>query len=317
MKYLEFENGDKMPAIGLGTWKSAKGEVYQVVRDAINVGYRHFDCALLYGNEEEIGEAFSDAFKAGDVTREELFVTSKLWNNAHQTEFILPNIQKSIDNLQVGYLDLYLIHWPIALKATTIFPKEGNEMLSLKEVPLSETWRGMIDLKNKGLAKHIGVSNFSTKKIQSLIDETGVTPEVDQVEMHPLLQQKNLLEFCKSKGIIMTAYAPLGSIDRPENRKTLGEPLLFENQTIIQMAENKGISIGSLLLAWAVNRGTSVIPKTVRKERLIENLAAADIELSADEMKKIAEINMNYRYIKGDFWCLEGSNYTLQNLWDE
>jgi alcohol dehydrogenase (NADP+) len=316
MKYFEFENGNKMPAIGLGTWKSAKGEVYKVIREAINVGYRHFDCALLYGNEEEIGEAFSDAFKAGDVTREELFVTSKLWNNAHQTEFILPNIQKSIDNLKVGYLDLYLIHWPIALKSTTIFPKEGNEMLSLKDVPLSETWRGMIDLKNKGLTKHIGVSNFSAKKIQKLIDETGVAPEVDQVEMHPLLQQKNLLEFCKSKGIILTAYAPLGSIDRPENRKTVGEPLLFENESIIQIAKNKGISIGSLLLAWAVNRGTSVIPKTVRKERLIENLAAGDIEISEEEMEKISVIDLNYRYLKGDFWCLEGSDYTLQNLWD-
>lgn len=141
MKYFEFLNGDKMPRIGLGTWKSAKGEVYQVIRDAINVGYRHFDCALLYGNEEEIGEAFSDAFKAGDLTRGELFVTSKLWNNAHQTEFILPNIQKSIDNLKVGYLDLYLIHWPVALKSTTIFPAIGSEMLSLSDVPLLETWR--------------------------------------------------------------------------------------------------------------------------------------------------------------------------------
>lgn len=174
----------------------------------------------------------------------------------------------------------------------------------------------MIDLKEKGLTRHIGVSNFSIKKIKNLIDETGMTPEVDQVEMHPLLQQKKLKEFCDANKIIMTAYSPLGSIDRPENRKISGEPLLFENEILIQLAEIKGITIGSLLLAWAMNRNTSVIPKTVRKERLIENLAAVDIELSDLEMKKISEIDLNYRYIKGDFWCLEGSDYTLQNLWD-
>ncbi len=317
MKYLKFANGDKMPALGLGTWKSAKGEVYQVVRDAINVGYRHFDCALIYGNEAEIGQAFADAFKAGEVKREELFITSKLWNNAHKTEFILPNIQKTIADLQIGYLDLYLIHWPVALIPTINFPANGHDLVSLNEVTLTETWKGLIELKKTGLTKHIGVSNFSIKKIEKLIAETGISPEANQVELHPYLQQEILKNFCAKNRIILTAYAPLGSLDRPENRKTANEPLLFENETIIEIAKNKGISIGSLLLAWAINRGISVIPKTVRLERLIENLAAADIELSENEMTEIAKLNLNNRYIKGDFWCLEGSDYTLANLWDE
>ncbi len=317
MKYFQYKNDDKMPALGLGTWKSAPGEVYQVIRDAINVGYKHFDCALLYGNEPEIGQAFNDAFKAGDVTREELWVTSKLWNNAHKTEFVLPNIQKSIDNLKVGYLDLYLIHWPIVLIPTINFPSIGSELVSLKEVPLAETWRAMIELQKTGLAKHIGVSNFSAKKIQNLYDDSGIMPEVNQVEMHPFLQQNQLKSYCDLHSIIMTAYAPLGSSDRPVNRKVEGEPALFSNQILMQIADNKGISMGSLLLAWAVNRGISVIPKTVRKERLIENLAAADIELSITEMAEISKVNMNYRYVKGDFWCLPGSDYTLDKLWDE
>ncbi|MES2798133.1 MAG: aldo/keto reductase [Bacteroidota bacterium] len=317
MKFVKFDNGDLMPALGLGTWKSAKGEVYKVVRESIEVGYRHFDCALLYGNEEEIGQAFYDAFKAGDISREELWITSKLWNNAHEPQNVLPNIHKSLKNLQVDYLDLYLIHWPVALRSDVTFPSKGSELVSLKDIPLSKTWQSMIELQNAGLSRHIGVSNFSKKKMQNLIDETGVRPEVDQVEMHPLLQQPDLLEFCNEKGIHMTAYAPLGSADRPENRKVVDEPGLFSNKIITQVAENKGISIGQLLLAWAVNRGTSVIPKTVRKERLIENLAAADLSLSDNEMAEMAKVNLNYRYIKGNFWCLEGSDYTLQNLWDE
>lgn len=316
MKYLQFENGDKMPAIGLGTWKSAKGEVYKVVREAINVGYRHFDCALIYGNEAEIGEAFNDAFLNADVKREELWITSKLWNNAHKKEAVLPNIQKTIADLKIVYLDLYLIHWPVALKPEIMFPQKGDELVSLAEIPLSETWNAMNKLKEDGLIKHIGVSNFGPKKLQRLIDETGIKPEMNQVEMHPFLQQQNLKAFCDTNKILLTAYSPLGSLDRPENRKTTGEPLLFDNQVIKQLAENKGVSIGQLLLAWAVNYGIAVIPKTVRKERLIENLASADIDLTEPEMNKIAEVNKNYRYIKGDFWCLPGSDYDFNTFWD-
>jgi alcohol dehydrogenase (NADP+) len=317
MKFIKFANGDLMPQLGLGTWKSAKGEVYQVVRDAIDVGYRHFDCALLYGNEAEIGQAFADAFKAGDVQREHLWVTSKLWNSAHKAENIASNIDKSIADLQLGYLDLYLIHWPVALRAGIGLPAGAEDFVSLHEIPLTETWNGLIDLKKSGKTKHIGVSNFSIKKIQNLIAETGQAPEVNQVEMHPFLQQNALKTFCDQHNIHITAYAPLGSLDRPASRKTDGEPLLFDNPVIQQIAENKGISMGSLLLAWAVNRGVSVIPKTVRKERLVENLAAADISLTTNEMELISKLDLHNRYIKGDFWCLPGNDYTLATLWDE
>ncbi len=317
MKYLQFSNKDKMPMLGLGTWKSAKGEIYQTVRKAIEIGYRHFDCAFIYGNENEIGQAISDAINDKEVTRQELWITSKLWNNRHKKADIQPSIEITLKSLKLEYLDLYLIHWPVALKYAVNYPQNGSEMVDLKDIPLTETWQGMIALKENGLAKHIGVSNFSIKKINQLIAETGVCPEALQLELHPFLQQKKILDFANANNIALTGYCPLGSADRPANRITDGEPKLFENKTIIDIANDKGTTPAQIMLAWAVNRGTSVIPKSVNAQRLKENLAAADIELSALEMQKINDLDQHYRYIKGDFWYLEGSGYTLKNLWDE
>ena len=317
MRYLTFQNGDKMPIIGLGTWKSAPGEVYKAIRTAIEVGYRHFDCAHLYGNEPEIGMALADALSVKEVKREDLWITSKLWNNRHRIEQVEPAIQLTLKNLQLEYLDLYLIHWPIVLKDTINFPTKGDEMESLKITPLNETWSGMIGVKEKGLAKHIGTSNFSIKKIKGLISASGIKPENNQVEIHPFLQQNELRAYCSSQGITLTGYAPLGSADRPANRILEGEPNLFENKTLQDLANNKGLSVAQIMLAWAVNNGTCAIPKSVNNDRLTENLGTADIVLTSTEMEEISSINKNYRYIKGDFWCLPGTAYTIENLWDE
>ena len=317
MKYLQFSNNDKIPMLGLGTWKSAKGEIYQTVRKAIEIGYRHFDCALIYGNEHEIGQAISDAINNREVTRNELWITSKLWNNRHKIVDIQPTIEITLDSLRLDYLDLYLIHWPVALINSVNYPKDGSEMIDLKHIPLAETWQGMIALKENNLTKHIGVSNFSIKKINELINETGVCPEALQLELHPFLQQNKIVEFANANNIILTGFCPLGSSDRPLNRISAGEPKLFENKTIIDIAQEKGNTPAQIMLAWAINRGTSVIPKSVNPQRLKENLEAATIELSPLEMEKINQLDQHYRYIKGDFWCLEGSGYTLENLWDE
>lgn len=303
--------------LGLGTWKSAKGEIYQTVRKAIEIGYRHFDCAFIYGNEKEIGQAISDAMDNKEVTRDELWITSKLWNNRHKKADVQPSIEITLESLKLEYLDLYLIHWPVALKYEVNYPQNGSEMVDLKYIPLTETWEGMIALKDKQLTKHIGVSNFSIKKINQLIADTGICPEALQLELHPFLQQNKIIDFAKSNNIVITGFCPLGSADRPANRITDGEPKLFENKTILDIAKDKGISPAQVMLAWAVNRGTSVIPKSVNTHRLKENLEAANIELSASEMQKINDLDQHYRYIKGDFWCLEGSGYTLDNLWDE
>ncbi len=303
--------------LGLGTWKSAKGEIYQTVRKAIEIGYRHFDCALIYGNEHEIGQAISDAINNKEVTRNELWITSKLWNNRHKIVDIQPTIEITLDSLKLEYLDLYLIHWPVALLNSVNYPKDGSEMVDLKHIPLVETWQGMIALKENNLTKHIGVSNFSIKKINELINETSVCPEALQLELHPFLQQNKIVDFANANNIILTGFCPLGSSDRPINRITAGEPKLFENKTIIDIAQEKGNTPAQIMLAWAINRGTSVIPKSVNPQRLKENLEAANIELTPLEMEKINKLDQHYRYIKGDFWCLEGSGYTLENLWDE
>lgn len=306
-----------MPALGLGTWKSAKGEVYTAVKTAIEIGYRHFDCALVYGNEQEIGQAFADAMKEGMVKREDLWITSKLWNNSHEKQYILPSINTTLEDLQLDYLDLYLIHWPVALKRAVAYPQTGQDMLSLTEIPLSETWAEMIVLKEMGLTRHIGVSNFSIKKLEEVTATTGVRPEVNQLELHPFLQQWPMMDYCREHGIVLTGYCPLGSSDRPANRIVEGEPKLFENEVIRALAQARGCSAAQLMLAWAVNRGTSVIPKSVNAGRLQENLAAADIELTEQEMKAMHGLDLHYRYIKGNFWCLAGSDYTLESLWDE
>ena len=136
MKNLEFSNGDQMPAIGLGTWKSAEGEVYNAIRNAIKLGYRHFDCAHIYGNEKEIGLALTDAISANEVSREDLWITSKLWNNSHLTEQVIPTLKNTLSNLQLTYLDLYLIHWPVALKEDCLFPTKGSDLIGLAQAPL-------------------------------------------------------------------------------------------------------------------------------------------------------------------------------------
>lgn len=317
MKYLNFKNGDKMPALGLGTWKSAKGEVYKAVRESIKIGYRHFDCAFIYGNEKEIGQAIVDAIREGEVTRNELWITSKLWNNRHKKADIQAAIELTLSDLQLDYLDLYLIHWPVVHQYDVDYPQSGEQLVSLNEVPLTETWQGMIDLQVKGLTKHIGVSNFSIKKIEQIKTDTGVCPEVLQLELHPFLQQKAILNFANENNIILTGYCPLGSADRPASRISTGEPKLFENETIISIASEIACSPAQVMLAWAVCRGTSVIPKSVNPQRLADNLASADIELSASQMEAMSALDQHYRYIKGDFWCLEGSDYTIANLWNE
>lgn len=306
-----------MPALGLGTWKSAKGEIYKTIRTALEIGYRHFDCAFIYDNEREIGQAFTDALKNNEVKREDLWITSKLWNNRHRTEDVQPAIEKSLRLLQIDYLDLYLIHWPVALVRSVNYPQKAHDMISLNELPLSETWQAMIEVKEKGLTHHIGLSNFSIKKVSQLRDETGVLPEALQVELQPFLQQKPLVDFARQNNIALTGFCPLGSADRPASRIQPNEPKLFENKTILAIAQEKDCTPAQIMLAWAVNRGTSVIPKSVHEGRLKENLAAADIVLSAEQMDRMASVDQHYRFIKGDFWCLEDTDYTIENLWDE
>jgi alcohol dehydrogenase (NADP+) len=317
MRAVSFANGDPMPLLGLGTWKSEPGQVAAAVREAIRLGYRHIDCASVYGNEPEVGQAIRAAIAEGEVSREQLWITSKLWCNALGRDLVEPALRRTLADLQLDWLDLYLIHWPVPIRPGVAFPTSAQDLLPPDDALIRSTWEGMEAVLEAGLTRHIGVSNFSSRKLHDLLDHCRIRPEVNQVERHPLLQQPSLVADCTAEGIHITAYSPLGSHDRPAAIKAADEPVLLENPVIGAIAAERGCTPAQVLLAWHLQRGISTIPKSVTPARLRENLAAAEIELPQADLERIAALDQNTRLVNGSFWLLEGGPWTLLSLWDE
>jgi len=312
MNSFKFSNGDEIPVMGLGTWLSKANEAYEAVLAAIKMGYRHIDCAYIYRNEKEIGRALQDAFMSGIVKREDLFITSKLWNSDHALERVEVAVRKSLRDLQLDYLDLYLIHWPIAFKTKHEMANDASDLVPLDEMPISETWKGMEKIQKLGLTKHIGVSNFNVPKLKSLIANAKVRPEMNQVELHPYFQQNELVDFCSQNDILVTAFSPLGS-----RHLMNSEAGLTSEKTIIEIAEKHACSPTQVLLAWGMLRGTIVIPKSVHIERIKDNFESLNVSLNSQEMDEINALERNLRVAKGSYCVFPDGCYSLKSIWEE
>ena len=210
-----------------------------------------------------------------------------------------------------------IIHWPVLIKPGLLHSKKGRDLEPLEDVPIAKTWEAMEKLVKKGKCNHLGVSNFSIAKLESLLDSARIAPEMNQIEMHPYLQQPRMLEFCDANKIHLTAYSPLGSANRPKPLKVENEPAVIDDPLIREIAEHHDATPAQILLSWQMQRNVAVIPKSVTPERIVENLNSASISLLDEEMDAIAGLDLHRRYMNGSFWIMEGSPYTLESLWDE
>lgn len=317
MQMLRLQNSDELSMIGLGTFKSEPGVMHATVTEALKLGYRHIDCAPVYGNQPEVGEAFNSFLKQNVMSRSQVWITSKLWNDSHDPDDVRPALEKTLTDLNLDFLDLYLMHWPVAVKKGLFLPRTADDLISLKSLPLEKTWHAMEKLVDQGLCRHIGVSNFSVNKLKSLCAIAEIKPEVNQIELHPYLQQPEMFKFCNNEKITITAYSPLGSPDRPERLREESEPVLLQEPAILSLAEKHAVTPAQILLSWLVSKGVIAIPKSTNPARMKQNLAATEVKLSNDDMGIIEQLDRNYRYYKGGAWILDGSDYTLENLWDE
>lgn len=299
-KQISLTNGAHIHCLGLGTWKSKPDEVYNAVKHALKVGYRHIDCAWVYGNEEEVGRALDEYFKSPDaVPRDQIFVTTKLWNSFHETKDVKPALQQSLKKLKLDYVDLYLVHWPVALvSGEDPFPKGEDGQFKFSKTTLEETWRGMEGVLKDGLTKAIGISNYNMRQVKECLSYATVKPAMLQIENHPYLQQQELVDFCHRSGIAVTAYSPLGSPDRPWD--TANDPKLLEDPVVLELAKKYNKNAGQILIRFQIDRGLVVIPKSANPERIQSNSEVFDFQLDQEDMKKLKGLDRNFRYIKAE-----------------
>jgi diketogulonate reductase-like aldo/keto reductase len=312
--------GAKVPALGLGTFGSdhASGEtVAKAVLGAARLGYRHFDCASVYDNEPMIGESFRRILQSG-IPREELWITSKLWNDKHAAEDVIPACQRTLKDLQLDYLDLYLIHWPFPNfhpPGCVVHSRSPNAHPYIHEHYM-RTWRQMEKLVGMGLARHIGTSNMTIPKLKPLLRDAKIKPAANEMELHPHFQQPELFQFVVENGIVPVGYCPVGSPGRPERDRTPEDSVDLEDPVLVQIAERLGVHPAVICIQWAIQRGQIPIPFSITRSHYLSNLSAAvSAPLSGEDMQAIAAIDRNCRLIKGQvFLWKEGQSW--EELWD-
>ncbi|GLJ35303.1 hypothetical protein SUGI_0710200 [Cryptomeria japonica] len=318
---VTLNSGAKMPVIGFGLAADdiikAKGSapvdhIKASVLTAIQVGYRAFDTARIYLTEGVLGESLKEAFEKGLVSRQEVFVTSKLWVTDCYSQDVIPALRKSLEILHLDYLDLFLIHWPLALKKTTTFPILRPD--DVVAIDIQGVWRAMESCVELGLAKAIGVSNFSCKKISDILAFAKIPPAVNQVEMHPVWQQKKLREYCESMNIHVSAWSPLGG---PGN--SWGSNYALENPMIKEISTKHDKSSAQVALRWGIENGVSVITKSFNPIRISHNFEVFDWKLDEEDHKKISSIKQRPPGLIRNFFVdpINGPFKTAQELWDD
>jgi diketogulonate reductase-like aldo/keto reductase len=313
-------SGATMPALGLGTFGSDRvsaDEIAAAVLGAAEVGYRHFDCAMVYGNEAQVGRALA-AITAGGIAREEFWVTSKLWNDKHAPADVVPTCRQSLRDLGLDYLDMYFVHWPFPNHhppGADVSSRSHDARPYIHEEYMA-TWREMERLVDMGLVRHIGTSNMTVPKLKLVLRDARIKPAVNQMELHPHFQQPELFDFVRENGVEPVAFSPLGSPGRPDRDRTPGDTVDMEDPVIVAIAERMAIHPAAVCIKWAIQRGATPIPFSTRRGNYLSNLQAAVGELlTGEDMQAIAGIDRNCRLIKGQvFLWKDGQDW--QDLWD-
>nr|XP_058940102.1 aldo-keto reductase family 1 member A1-like [Pocillopora verrucosa] len=293
METIKLSNGGSLPALGLGTWKSKPDKVTYAVEMAIKAGYRHIDCAAVYGNEKEVAQALKSCI-GKTVNRKDLFITSKLWNTKHNPTDVHSAAEQT--HLGLNYLDLYLIHWPVSFKDGDVsFPKDDDGNIIYAYHDPCDTWKAMETLVDDGLFKAIGILNFNSKQVDDILSKSRIKPAVLQVECHPYFNQAQLIEHCRKRDIVVTAYSPLGSPGCPQAKQE--DWSLLHDPKIEEIANKYGKSPAQVCICFQIQRGVSVIPKSVTPAHIQSNFEVFDFTLSDDDMRLVESINKSWRVL--------------------
>ncbi len=314
-------NGDKIPCIGMGTFGSDRFTPEQIsaaVSGAIKCGYRLFDCAAVYGNEAEIGEVFAKAFAEGEVKREELFITSKVWNNMHGRGDVLLSLAQTLKDLQLDYVDVFFVHWPFANYHAPGCDGDARNPDSKPFNPEAfiATWRQMERIVDMGLARHIGMSNMTIPKLEAVLPACRIKPSLIEMELHPCFQQPELYDYCVERGIQPIGFCPIGSPTRPDRDKTPDDIADIQVPELVEIAKAHSVHPAVICLKWAVQRGQIPIPFSIYENEYVSNLkCTTEDPLSDEEMAVLKSIDKNCRLIKGQVFLWKGAK-GWEDLWD-
>ncbi|XP_063785153.1 prostaglandin-E(2) 9-reductase-like isoform X2 [Pseudophryne corroboree] len=305
--FIVMNNGQKIPVIGFGTYAPEhvpKELAEEATKVAIEVGYRHIDCAYIYGNEVEVGRAIREKIANGTVRREDLFYTGKLWSTYHTPELVRPALEKSLHNLQLEYMDLFIIHMPLEMKPGHCpFPTDENGQIIFHNTDLRDTWEAMERCQDAGLVRSIGVSNFNRRQLELILNKPGLKykPVCNQVECHIYLSQRKLLEYCRSHGIVLVGYSLLGS-SRDEKWIDQNAPVVLEDHVLVAIARKHSRSPAQVALRYFLQLGVVVLAKSFSPARIKENFQVFDFHLSPEDLKELEALNSNYRYVGAKQW---------------